>query len=333
MKTTRLQMLSLSIVAGASLALSACGSSTTAAPIAAEAPVASAASTPSTGAKPAAGAAVALKAASSALGQILVDAQGRTLYAFTNDVNAQSTCTGTCAEAWPPQIVDESWTVAPGLDSGIFSTSARADGTLQLMAGKFPLYYFSGDAKPGDVNGQGSGGVWFVVTPSATTVPGPAVGGTPTTAAAAPTTAAAVPATAGYGKAAVGPTTTASAAAAAALPIVEVADNALGSIVVDSKGRTLYALTKDVDGTSTCVDGCAKAWPAVVVNGDIAVGDGLDKSQFSTVARADGTKQLKLGKWPLYYFSGDTAAGETNGQGSGGSWFVIGKDAKLIKGS
>ena len=102
MKTTTLRMLSLSIVAGASLALSACGSSTKATPVAAEAPTASAAPTPSTGAKPAAGAGVALKAASSPVGQILVDAQGRTLYAFTNDVNAQSTCTGTCAEAWPP---------------------------------------------------------------------------------------------------------------------------------------------------------------------------------------------------------------------------------------
>ena len=77
-----------------------------------------------------------------------------------------------------------------------------------------------------------------------------------------------------------------------------------------------------------CASGCAKAWPAVVVNGDIAVGNGLDKGQFTTIARADGTKQLKLGKWPLYFFSGDNAAGETNGQGSGGSWFVIGKDAR-----
>jgi predicted lipoprotein with Yx(FWY)xxD motif len=335
MKSTTLRMLSLSIAAGASLALSSCGSSTktaAVAPAAAEAPVSSEAPATSSATKPAAGATVALKAASSSLGQILVDAQGRTLYAFTNDINAQSTCTGTCAEAWPPQIVDESWTVAPGLDSGIFSTSARTDGTLQLMAGKFPLYYFSGDAKPGDVNGQGSGGVWFAVAPNATTVAGTAAGA-PTTAEAAPTTAAASPTTTVYGKAAVVPTTVTPAPASAAPPIVEVADNALGSIVVDGKGRTLYAFTKDVDGTSTCVDGCAKAWPAVVVSGDIAVGDGLDKTQFSTVTRADGSKQLKLGKWPLYYFSGDAAAGETNCQGSGGSWFVIGKDAKLIKGS
>ena len=43
--------------------------------------------------------------------------------------------------------------------------------------------------------------------------------------------------------------------------------------------------------------------------------------------------QLKMGKWPLYTFSGDAAPGDVNGQGSGGSWFVVGQDGKLIKGS
>ena len=60
-------------------------------------------------------------------------------------------------------IVDPTWSVAPGLDSGVFSTIIRDDGTEQLMAGRFPLYRFSGDARPGDVTGQGSGDVWFVV--------------------------------------------------------------------------------------------------------------------------------------------------------------------------
>ena len=115
----------------------------------------------------AAGASVVVKAGSSSFGQILVDATGNTLYAFTNDTAAQSTCTGTCADAWPPVIVDPSWTVAPGLDAGVFSTVIRTDGSEQLMAGRFPLYRFSGDARPGDVNGQGSGGVWFVVDGSA----------------------------------------------------------------------------------------------------------------------------------------------------------------------
>ncbi|MDH3684065.1 MAG: hypothetical protein OEV40_29440 [Acidimicrobiia bacterium] len=56
-------------------------------------------------------------------------------------------------------IVDPDWTVAPDLDSGIFATTTRHDGQLQLVAGKWPLYRFTGDAAPGDSNGQGSGGV------------------------------------------------------------------------------------------------------------------------------------------------------------------------------
>ena len=94
---------------------------------------------------------------------MLVSAEGLTLYGFVNDVDAISTCYSTCAEAWPPVIVDEEWTVGPGLDTGVFSTTERDDGTLQLVAGKFPLYTFGGDAAPGDLTGQGSGDVWFAV--------------------------------------------------------------------------------------------------------------------------------------------------------------------------
>ena len=94
---------------------------------------------------------------------MLASTDGLTLYGFTNDVDAISTCYGTCAEAWPPVIVDADWTVGPGLDTGIFSTTERDDGTLQLVAGKFPLYGFGGDAAPGDITGHGSGDVWFAV--------------------------------------------------------------------------------------------------------------------------------------------------------------------------
>ena len=104
-----------------------------------------------------------MKTAETELGPILVGVDGRTLYGFTNDTPIQSNCEGTCAEAWPPVVVPANWTVAPGVDSGIFNTITRPDGTLQLVAGKYPLYAYSGDTAPGDVNGQGSGDVWFVV--------------------------------------------------------------------------------------------------------------------------------------------------------------------------
>ena len=106
---------------------------------------------------------MAAKVGDSDLGELLVSTDGLTLYGFVNDVDAISTCYSTCAEAWPPVIVDEEWTVGPGLDTGIFSTTERDDGTLQLVAGKFPLYTFGGDAAPGDLTGQGSGDVWFAV--------------------------------------------------------------------------------------------------------------------------------------------------------------------------
>ena len=93
----------------------------------------------------------------------MTSAEGLTLYGFVNDVNAISTCYSTCADAWPPVIVDADWEVGPGLDTGVFSTTEREDGSLQLVAGKFPLYTYGGDAAPGDTTGQGSGDVWFAM--------------------------------------------------------------------------------------------------------------------------------------------------------------------------
>jgi predicted lipoprotein with Yx(FWY)xxD motif len=110
-----------------------------------------------------AGSAVAARAAESDLGQILVDAEGNTLYGFTNDVDGVSTCTGDCAATWPAHLIEGDPELGEGLDPAVFSVAEGADGGQQLKAGKWPLYRFSGDAAPGDVNGQGVGDVWFVV--------------------------------------------------------------------------------------------------------------------------------------------------------------------------
>ncbi|HMK12743.1 MAG TPA: hypothetical protein VK461_14220 [Acidimicrobiales bacterium] len=108
---------------------------------------------------------VTVKTSASKLGTILVDSQGRTLYAFTNDANGMPTCDGACADAWPPVAADGNTTVGGGVGAGLLSMVPRADHTSQLKVGKWPVYLYAGDGAPGDVNGQGSGGSWFVLAP------------------------------------------------------------------------------------------------------------------------------------------------------------------------
>ncbi|MDW3219157.1 MAG: hypothetical protein R8F63_11155 [Acidimicrobiales bacterium] len=106
--------------------------------------------------------------AASGLGDILVDGAGLSLYGFTNDVDGVPACYDACADAWPPIVVDgalDDGALGAGLDAAVFSTVERTDGTNQLVAGNWPLYLFAGDGAPGDVNGQGSGDVWFLAAP------------------------------------------------------------------------------------------------------------------------------------------------------------------------
>jgi predicted lipoprotein with Yx(FWY)xxD motif len=100
--------------------------------------------------------------ASSRLGDILVDADGRTLYVFTKDKGDQSACSGECAANWP--ALTGTATAGTGAQAALLSTATQADGSSQVTYGGKPLYYFAGDAKPGDINGQGVGSVWYAVT-------------------------------------------------------------------------------------------------------------------------------------------------------------------------
>lgn len=291
-------------LASTALVLAACGGSDTATPApAAEEPAAA----PATEAPVAA--AVATPAATigeTELGEVLVGERGLTLYGFTNDVDASSVCYGACADAWPPVIVSADWTVAPGLDAGIFNATVRDDGQLQLVAGKWPLYYFAGDATAGDVNGQTSGDVWFAAATDGTLIQDAASAADDE------------------------PAEEEAAAETPEAALVAVADSDLGSILVDADGLTLYGFTEDSDGNPTCNEACADAWPPVIVDGD-ALPAGLDESVFSVVVRDDGTSQLKAGKWPLYLFAGDAAPGEFNGQESGDVWFVATADGGLVR--
>ena len=119
---------------------------------------------------------------------------------------------------------------------------------------------------------------------------------------------------------------------AAADATIALATNALGEIIVAADGKTLYAFTPDTAGESTCYDDCATAWPPLVVTDAAAIsaGAGLDATKPTTVDRTDGTKQVKYGDWPLYYFATDAAAGDTNGQGLFDKWYVVDAAGELI---
>jgi predicted lipoprotein with Yx(FWY)xxD motif len=112
---------------------------------------------------------------------------------------------------------------------------------------------------------------------------------------------------------------------------VELADSSLGMILVDTEGRTLYGFAPDSDGQPTCYDACATNWPPYLGTDAAVVGDGLDQAALTPVDRTDGTTQLAFGGWPLYHFANDSAAGDTNGQGVGDVWYVIGADGEFIQ--
>jgi predicted lipoprotein with Yx(FWY)xxD motif len=118
---------------------------------------------------PAATGAPTVAVASSSVGQILVDGSGRTLYLFEADMPASSSCYGACVGVWPAVVSAGQPVVGPGITPTLVSTTMRKDGTLEVVYNGHPLYYFTGDKKPGDVTGQGLnsfGAAWYVVSPA-----------------------------------------------------------------------------------------------------------------------------------------------------------------------
>lgn len=102
-----------------------------------------------------------------ALGAHITGEDGKTLYLRTSDPAGGSSCTAACAGNWPPFTLDAGETVKAGTGvTGALTTFARADGSTQVAIDGHALYYFAGDSAAGQNNGQGIGGVWFVVSPA-----------------------------------------------------------------------------------------------------------------------------------------------------------------------
>ncbi|NJM07262.1 CHRD domain-containing protein [Candidatus Gracilibacteria bacterium] len=116
------------------------------------------------------------------LGKLLTASNGLTLYHFQNDSENKSNCNGGCAAVWPPLLIDAATAPTAGAGvSGVLGTITRDDGTTQVTYNGLPLYFFvgnattAGDTQPGSTNGQGIGGVWFIVKAETRFVGGNAV--------------------------------------------------------------------------------------------------------------------------------------------------------------
>ena len=107
----------------------------------------------------------------------------------------------------------------------------------------------------------------------------------------------------------------------------------LGPILTDGQGRTLYLFEKDKGPKSTCFGACAAAWPPLTASAKPNGTGAVALSKLTTVARSGGAPQVTYAGHPLYYYAGDSAAGQTTGEGLkdfGAGWYVLSASGKKV---
>jgi predicted lipoprotein with Yx(FWY)xxD motif len=133
-----------------------------------EAPATEAPAETATGGVPVTGAATVAVSESADFGSILVDGEGMSLYVFMADTQdaGTSACTDAeCTAEWPPLTTDGDPVASEGVDETLLGTITRDDGSTQVTYNGWPLHTFADDTAPGDTNGQGMEGKWFLVSP------------------------------------------------------------------------------------------------------------------------------------------------------------------------
>jgi predicted lipoprotein with Yx(FWY)xxD motif len=127
------------------------------------------------------------------------------------------------------------------------------------------------------------------------------------------------------------PTTAPGTPASKALELRVAEDPTLGSYAAGKDGRALYVFTVDAGTGSNCNDDCAASWPPLTATmaDDVVAGAGVT-GELGTVTRDDGSLQITLAGHPLYYFAGDKAAGDVNGQGVNDVWYLAGPDGSGV---
>jgi len=215
-------------------------------------------------------------------GNILTDNAGRSLYFFSNDAAGTSTCVGGCAVTWPV-FFQANPSIGTGLAASDFTTITRTDGTKQTAYKGWPLYYYMGDSKKGDVNGDAIANIWVV------------------------------------GKADY--SVMVSNAQLVGLDGVNYNDQGQASTgssmyITDPAGRTLYLFSKDTHNTNTFTKSDFSndaLWPIDQVSTVGSIPSILDKTQFSVIT-VFGKSQLVYKGHPMYFFGQDNSLrGSTKG--------------------
>jgi predicted lipoprotein with Yx(FWY)xxD motif len=160
---------------------------------------------------------------------------------------------------------------------------------------------------------------------SAATPTPPAPTAAPTQAAtAAPSEAASAAPSAPASAAPSAPPSEAAASGGGGAYTIAAATGAVGKYLTGEDGKTLYVFSKDTTpGKSACNGDCAGNWPPFTLDaGETAVDGAGVSGKIATITRDDGTKQVTYNGKPVYYYAGDSASGQTNGQGVAGLWTV-----------
>ena len=247
-------------------------------------------------------------AANPRLGPILEDAAGSTVYLSVKDPPDESLCRGACEATWQPLAVPPGVRPTCGCGGGNVSflgVIRRAHGMRQVTFAGSPLYLYVPEAgRPGSTAGNGLDDAWYAVRVTG----GPAV---------PPIRALDLQST-----------------------LWAASTAALGTILVDQSGMTLYVHTLDAPGISRCTGACAVKWPPLTFPGPPQVqwhpawrplllhgpgpagGPGVT-GRLGLLKRAGGRAQVTINGQPLYLFSGDRTPGQTAGENLDGVWFAV----------
>jgi predicted lipoprotein with Yx(FWY)xxD motif len=115
-------------------------------------------------------------------------------------------------------------------------------------------------------------------------------------------------------------------------PGLQVQTTAVGDVITDQTGRTLYAFVPDAGGAGSCTAECEAAWPPFLADKLPDIGMGVDKAAVKLLPRDGGVSQVQVGKWPLYLYVADMGPGDLDGQGEeGGEWWAVAPDGALVK--